>query len=74
MRRAQAVVTELTTAYRVSPDRLQASWQGFSAPIAPNDTEAGRAKDRWAEFVRKKKDSGTGELQFDELNFRQRST
>ena len=52
MRRAQAVVTELITAYHVAPDRLQASGKGFSEPVAPNDTDAGRAKNRRVELVK----------------------
>ena len=52
MRRAQAVVKELTTAYKIAADRLQPSGKGFSEPVAPNDTEAGRAKNRRVELVK----------------------
>jgi OOP family OmpA-OmpF porin len=52
MRRAQAVVKELATTYKIAADRLEGSGKGFSQPVAPNDTEAGRAKNRRVELVK----------------------
>jgi outer membrane protein OmpA-like peptidoglycan-associated protein len=52
LRRAQSVVKELTTTYRVAGERLVASGAGFTKPIAPNDTEEGRAKNRRVELVK----------------------
>ena len=52
MRRAAAVVKELVTTYSVSADRLTESGAGFSKPVASNDTEEGRAKNRQVELVK----------------------
>lgn len=52
LRRAQAVVAELTAAYRIGSDRLVASGAGFTKPVASNDTEEGRAKNRRVELVK----------------------
>jgi len=51
-RRAQAVVTALTTAYKVAAARLHADGVGPLAPVASNDGEAGRAKNRRVELVK----------------------
>jgi OOP family OmpA-OmpF porin len=51
-RRAQAVVTALTTTYNVAPARLQADGVGPLAPVASNDDEAGRARNRRVELVK----------------------
>ena len=51
-RRAQAVVTALTTTYNVAPARLQADGVGPLAPVAGNNDEAGRAKNRRVELVK----------------------
>jgi outer membrane protein OmpA-like peptidoglycan-associated protein len=51
-RRAQAVVTALTTTYKVAPARLHADGVGPLAPVASNDGEAGRAKNRRVELVK----------------------
>jgi OOP family OmpA-OmpF porin len=50
-RRAGRVVEELTRDYGVAQGRLSASGQGFDAPVASNDTEDGRAKNRRVELV-----------------------
>jgi len=51
-RRAQAVVTALTTTYKVAAARLHADGVGPLAPVASNDGEAGRAKNRRVELVK----------------------
>jgi OmpA-OmpF porin, OOP family len=50
-RRAGRVVGELVTAYGVAAARLTARGAGFAEPVAPNDTEAGRAKNRRVELI-----------------------
>jgi OmpA-OmpF porin, OOP family len=52
-RRAAAVVRALTTAHGIDPGRLQPAGVGMLAPLAPNDTDAGRAKNRRVELVRR---------------------
>ncbi|MFZ3376816.1 MAG: OmpA family protein [Chthoniobacterales bacterium] len=52
MRRAQSVVKELTTTYNVVANRLEPSGAGFTKPVASNDTEEGRAKNRRVELVK----------------------
>ncbi len=52
MRRAQAVVKELTTTYNVAANRSEPSGAGFTKPVASNDTEEGRAKNRRVELVK----------------------
>jgi OOP family OmpA-OmpF porin len=49
--RADAVVKVLTTKYKVTPQRLKAYGVGQLAPVAPNKTEDGRAKNRRVELV-----------------------
>ncbi|GAB6184174.1 OmpA family protein [Thermodesulfovibrio hydrogeniphilus] len=49
--RADAVVRELTTKYKISSDRLKAFGLGQLAPVASNKTEEGRAKNRRVELV-----------------------
>lgn len=51
-RRADAVVKVLTTKYSVAATRLHALGDGPSAPVASNDTEEGRAKNRRVELVK----------------------
>ena len=50
-RRAGRVVEELETAYGVAPERLVARGAGFAEPVAPNDTEEGRARNRRVELI-----------------------
>jgi OmpA-OmpF porin, OOP family len=49
--RADAVVKALTTRYKVNPQRMKAYGVGQLAPVAPNKTEDGRAKNRRVELV-----------------------
>jgi OOP family OmpA-OmpF porin len=49
--RANAVVQALTTKYKVNPQSLKAYGVGQLAPVAPNRTEDGRAKNRRVELV-----------------------
>jgi outer membrane protein OmpA-like peptidoglycan-associated protein len=49
--RADAVVKALTTKYKVNPQSLKAYGVGQLAPVAPNKTEEGRAKNRRVELV-----------------------
>jgi OOP family OmpA-OmpF porin len=50
-RRAANVVAALSRDFGISPERLSAEGAGFSQPIATNDTEEGRAKNRRVELV-----------------------
>jgi outer membrane protein OmpA-like peptidoglycan-associated protein len=50
-RRAASVMRALTQA-GIAPDRFSARGAGASEPVAPNDTEAGRAKNRRVELVK----------------------
>jgi OOP family OmpA-OmpF porin len=50
-RRAQAVLTVLTTKYSVPAARLKAFGAGPYSPVASNKTEEGRAKNRRVELV-----------------------
>jgi outer membrane protein OmpA-like peptidoglycan-associated protein len=51
-RRAAAVFQALTSKHGVAPARLRAVGVGMAAPVAPNETEDGRAKNRRVELVR----------------------
>lgn len=51
-RRAASVVAALTGKYGVAAQRLKAAGVGLLAPIAPNDSEEGRALNRRVELVR----------------------
>ena len=51
-RRGDAVVTVLTTKYQVAPSRLTAAGDGPTAPVASNDMEDGRTKNRRVELVK----------------------
>lgn len=50
-RRAQAVVNALVSKHAVAKDRLMPIGVSFAAPVAPNKTEEGRAKNRRVELV-----------------------
>jgi OOP family OmpA-OmpF porin len=52
MRRAQSVMHELVASYSVAPERLTPFGAGFTQPIATNDTDDGRAKNRRVELVK----------------------
>jgi outer membrane protein OmpA-like peptidoglycan-associated protein len=52
-RRAQAVATSLIEQYGIEPGRLLAAGVGFLSPVASNDNEAGRAKNRRVELVKR---------------------
>lgn len=51
MRRAGAIVAELSGTYGISSDRLTPAGAGFMSPVASNRTEAGRAENRRVELV-----------------------
>jgi len=51
-RRAQAVVDELIQKYKVSKNRLKAFGVGPLCPVASNNTESGRARNRRVELVK----------------------
>ncbi|MCP4314742.1 MAG: OmpA family protein [Hyphomicrobiales bacterium] len=50
-RRAQSVVDVLAASHGVGRDRMVAAGAGFLAPVAPNDTADGRAKNRRVEMI-----------------------
>lgn len=50
-RRAQAVVDALAANHRIASDRMVAAGAGFLAPVAPNDSADGRAKNRRVELI-----------------------
>lgn len=50
-RRAANVAAALTREHGIAAGRLTSSGAGLSAPVAPNDTEEGRAKNRRVELV-----------------------
>jgi OmpA-OmpF porin, OOP family len=51
-RRAAAVVAELTAKHGIPAARLKPAGSGPLSPVAPNDTEDGRAKNRRVELVK----------------------
>lgn len=51
--RAEAVVKAMVTEHKVAAARLQAHGVASLAPVAPNDTEDGRARNRRVELVRR---------------------
>ncbi len=51
-RRAAAVVKDLTAAHGIAAARLRPAGVGMLAPVAPNDSEDGRAKNRRVELVK----------------------
>ena len=51
-RRAAAVARELTLKYGIAADRLSSFGCGFYSPVASNETEDGKAKNRRVELVK----------------------
>jgi OOP family OmpA-OmpF porin len=51
-RRAQAVAAHLRTRYSIEATRLRAVGVGLLAPVASNDSEDGKAKNRRVELVK----------------------
>jgi OOP family OmpA-OmpF porin len=51
-RRAEAVIAALVTTHKVAAARLRADGVGPLAPVASNDTDAGRARNRRVELVK----------------------
>ena len=51
-RRADAIIAALVANYAIAADRLTASGLGATAPVASNDTEEGRAKNRRVELLK----------------------
>jgi outer membrane protein OmpA-like peptidoglycan-associated protein len=51
-RRAKSVVDQLIQSYGISADRLKPAGAGQIAPVAANDDEAGRSKNRRVEIVK----------------------
>ena len=52
-RRAEAIVAALAASYGIAADRLIAQGMGASSPVASNDNEEGRAKNRRVELVKR---------------------
>lgn len=52
-RRATSVKNELVSAYGISADRLTSAGAGMMAPVASNDSEDGRARNRRVELVKR---------------------
>lgn len=50
--RAEAVLQSLVRGHGISPSRLRSFGCGLFSPVAPNDTEEGRAKNRRVELVK----------------------
>ena len=51
-RRADAVIKTVASRHGVAPTRMRAAGVGMMAPVASNDDEAGRAKNRRVEIVK----------------------
>ena len=51
-RRARAVVQALVSGHKVAPQRLTPVGVSYACPVAPNDSEAGRARNRRVELVK----------------------
>ena len=51
-RRAEAVARALSAQYGIDSSRLRSAGVGYLAPVASNDTAAGRKKNRRAELVK----------------------
>ena len=52
-RRAETVTRSLVSQYGIAEGRLRAAGAGYLAPVASNDTPAGRAKNRRVELVKR---------------------
>jgi outer membrane protein OmpA-like peptidoglycan-associated protein len=50
-RRALSVKNELVARFGIGADRLEADGKGESAPLAPNDSQVNKAKNRRVEFI-----------------------
>lgn len=50
-KRAQAVMSALTSEYKIPAEQLQSHGIGFLSPVASNTTDEGRAKNRRVEMV-----------------------
>jgi outer membrane protein OmpA-like peptidoglycan-associated protein len=50
-KRAEAVVAQLVSGYKVAPSRLQAFGVAYASPVAANTDEPGRARNRRVELV-----------------------
>jgi OOP family OmpA-OmpF porin len=50
-RRAASIVAELTGKYGIAANRMDAFGCGLYSPVASNEAEAGRAKNRRVELV-----------------------
>ena len=50
--RAEAVVKELVSKYKIAQERLKAGGVGPLSPVTSNDTEEGKAKNRRVELVK----------------------
>ena len=50
--RAEAVVKELVSKYKITSDRLKAHGVGPLAPVTSNETDDGKAKNRRVELVK----------------------
>ena len=53
LRRAQAVVAALTSEFAIDRTRLEARGVGFLAPVVPNTSEEGRAKNRRVQLLQR---------------------
>jgi outer membrane protein OmpA-like peptidoglycan-associated protein len=51
-RRAESIVKQLVTAYHIDPARLVPKGVASMAPVATNDTDSGRARNRRVELVK----------------------
>jgi outer membrane protein OmpA-like peptidoglycan-associated protein len=51
-RRAKSVVYQLIQSYGIAPERLKPAGAGMIAPVASNDDETGRSKNRRVEIVK----------------------
>jgi len=51
-RRATAVKNYLVSEFKIEPSRIETNGKGQTEPLAPNNTEEGKAKNRRVEFVK----------------------